>query len=161
METTFAGRIAEIDRFLDEYNQKLHLDKVKVVDCELDLPRDKLFSMSLDQLDGYRWELAQYVLGLQKELNRQTARMHWAEQNLKRYSEKECSNYDGYLWQERLANVLANDSYAAKLDDFRQKCKLIYDETGFLIGRIEFMAKIAGDIAFAKRKHHFEKEQNG
>lgn len=159
-EQNLAGKLADIERLLDEYESKLQLDKISIVKVNLSLTREVLLSMHPTDIDGYRWELAQYMLALQKEINRHSARLAWSEANLKRVLESEADSYPGFKWEEKQANALNSNSYAQKLYQLKVRSKAVVDRLAFIPTKIQFMENICKDIAYTKR-HYDKREHNG
>jgi len=151
---SLSQQIQEVDKFIEEINGKLCLNKIKLNECDLDVSRNDLLGMSKSELDGLRWDFGKYMLGLQKQINNYTAKMNWAETNLKTFKELHANDDDnrGFTWQERCANVLANNEYAKKLEFFRSRSKLLYDQYWGIINRIEFLCKVIDSISYSKRK---------
>jgi hypothetical protein len=149
---SLAEQVKEIDAFIEQINNKLHLDKIKLNECNLDISRDDLLSMGVSELNGLRWDFGKYMLGLQKQINNYTAKMNWAESNLKRVTEYHAGEQVGYTWQERVANVRVYNEYAQKLDHFRGRSKLLHDQYWGIINRIEFLCKVIDSISYSKRK---------
>lgn len=152
VNATLRDKLAEVEQLLEEYEEKIFLSKVKVIEPPLEVTREELLSMSLEDIDGLRWSLSQYNLALQKELNKHLSRMHWAEANLNRLLDRDANNYQGFGWAERKAACLNADKYAQKLFQLKTQSEMVINRLSFLPGKIEFLVKIAGDIAYTKRR---------
>ncbi len=96
-------------------------------------------------------EWAGFSLYTQKELNVAIARSNWVESVLERYLGEQSVNYKGYGFLEKKAAVMSADSYAQKLHDFKQKCKLLVDRNSFINTRLEFLIKMGQNLAYSKR----------
>ncbi len=153
---TVVQKLKDLEILLEEYEHRINLT-VKPLKVELDITRDVLLKMSPLDINGYRWELSQYSLYLQKELNKQTSRYNWAETNLKRLLEKECDEYPGFKWEERQANAMNANSYAQQLHYLKVKAKAVIDRLSFLPNKIQMMDSVAKDIAFTK--NHYDKRE--
>lgn len=153
-----APRLAQIEKLIDEYETKIHISKIKLIEPDLDITKEVLESMHWEDLHLLSWEYAQYTLALQKEINKHQSRYNWADTNLKRFLEREAPNYAGFKWEERQANALAENEYAQRLDKLKIQSKLAIDRLAFLPSKIDFLTKIIQDIAKSKRYSHVDKE---
>lgn len=152
-------KLAQVEQLLEEYEQSIGLNK-KDHHKEPDyIDRQTLLSMHPDDIDGLRWDYAQYSLYLQKQINKHQSRFYWADHNLKRYLEKISPEYPGWKWEERIANALADNEYSQKLDRLRMNSKLVIERTSFLTNKISTIDMIAKDISYAKRQQM--RKENG
>ena len=147
------NKLSDVEKVLEEYEHKIFLDKIKIIEPRIDITREIMLSMHYEDLQGLAWELAQYSLCIAREYNKHQSRFNWAEANLKRYIEKEANNYSGWSWNERQANALNESTYANKLNQLKIRSKLAIDRLSYLPNKIELLSKIAQDIAYTKRRY--------
>lgn len=146
-------RLTAIEKLLNEYEDKIHISKISIIKPNLSIGREVMMAMHPEDLHALAWEYAEYTLAIQKEINKHQSRYNWSESNLKRLLEKECQNYPGWKWEERQSNVLNENTYAQKLYDLKVKSKLAIDRLAFLPAKIHFLAELAKDIAYTKRRY--------
>jgi len=154
---TLQKRLEDVELLLEEFERKNFLHKIVAREIDLDISRETLLSMSVMDLDGLAWDLAQYGLAIQKLMNKSSSRLNWSESNLKRVLEREANNYQGFTWQERQAEVLNHNVYAQKLHKLKEQSKMVFDRLYSLPQKIEFLSKIAKDISYSKKR--YEKEE--
>lgn len=152
------NKLKQVEQLLEEYENKLHLNKIKIIEPNLDLTSEVMRSMDYEDLQGIVWEYAQYSLAIQKELNKQIRRYNWIETNLKRLLEREAENCNGFKWEERQSNALNDNVFAQKLFRLKTKTKLAIDTLSFLPSKIDFLSKLAIDIMKSKRYKHVEND---
>ena len=101
-------QVNEWDKVLDEYEQGIGISKY-VSDS---LPEDELntyFKMSRDQIEKLTpddcgqiaYRLGQFALHVQRSINRELARMNWAEETIKEVIADEVNTYKGYGYIEK------------------------------------------------------------
>lgn len=149
-------KLKQVESLLDEYEHKIHLDKISVVDPDIDISRETLLSLHYEDLQGLAWQLGQYSLALQRESNRHQSRFSWAEANLKRYLEREANNYSGWAWTERQAEALNCSEYAQRLNNLKIRSKLAIDRLAFLPSKVQFLSELIRDIMKTKRYKNVE-----
>lgn len=151
-DESIVDRLTSVERLLSEYEDKIHISKIKVIEPDLSIGREMIMSMHPEDIQALAWQYAEYSLAIQKEINKHQSRFNWSEANLKRLLEKECQNYPGWKWEERQSNVLNENSYAQKLFDLKVKSKIAIDRLAFLPSKIQFLAELAKDISYTKRQ---------
>ena len=79
-------QLEKLEKLLDEYcNEKLFLKNVMKVEPRLDCTRYDLLLMNIQDINGWRYELTQYTLNLQKEINKHASRLSWATSQYETY----------------------------------------------------------------------------
>ena len=149
--TTLKSRLADLERVAADFEKKLQLDKIKIQEVNLEVNRETLLKMDPVDINIMCMEWAAYSLGVQQQLNIATSRFHWAESILSQYMGEHSQDYKGFSYSERCAYCLASDSYAQSVEEFKRKCKLIVDRNMFLTSKIDFLCKMAQNVAYAKR----------
>ncbi len=147
------GEISKVESLLEEYTEeKLLLKKVKLPeDARIDMTTDQLARMDIDQINDWRFEMAQYLLYLQKEINKHKSRSNWAAGALRTYISKKAVDCDGFLFEQKKANAMKNDNYAEKLDKLALKSQAALDRLEFLPNKIISLMDIAKDMSWARR----------
>lgn len=155
-EESIPVKLEQVEALLDDYEKQIGLNKKDACKEPDYISRDVLLSMHSQDIDLLRWEYANYSLYLQKIINKSSARLAWASHNLKRYTERNCQNYTGWKWEERISNCIAEDIFAQKLDQLCLRSKLVIERTSFLTNKIAALDSIAKDIAYTKRRYENE-----
>ena len=148
---TLKERLDDLEKVVIEFEKKLQLDKIKMVEVDLDVDKETISKMTAVDVNMLCMEWAGFALAVQKELNVATSRFNWADSILNQYLAEQSQNYKGFSYNERCAYVVAADSYAQKVEEFKRKCKMIMDRNWGLTNKIEFMIKMAQGVAYAKR----------
>jgi hypothetical protein len=149
--STLRERLSDLERVATDFEKRLQLDKIKIQEVDLEINAETISKMDPIDINIMCMEWCYYSLGIQKEINAINARLSWADSILDRYLCEQSVNYPGYGFNERKSAVLANDSYALKLAEFKDKCKMIVDRNTFLTSKIDFLCKLGQNIAYAKR----------
>ncbi len=152
---TIKDELEKIEKMCDQYEDKLHLVKIQLVEVDYNLSQDDLQKMSSQQIYGLCFEMSKYLTALQKEVNRQTGRFNWADRQLSLLMDRESYNQKATYWQERRAQVLINNEAAKKLERMKTQFKMEIDRLSYLPKRIEYQIDFASQIAFGKRKEEY------
>lgn len=156
METdNIKSRIEDVEKILEEYNQKLYLDRIKLKEIDLDYNVSIISSMACEDIYKLCLDLSYYGLGLQKEVNKIKQRMIWTEQNLNKRLSILAAKEQGYGFEEKKAKALSGDEYSQKLYDLKTKCMLHLTSFDFIVNKIDFISKLAMSIAEAKKKEEY------
>lgn len=153
-------KLEQVEKLLDEYENKIYIGKVTSVEPDLSLDRQVMMSMHYSDLQAIAWDYSKYILFLQKEVNKHQSRYNWAEANLKRYLERESVNYEGWKWEERQANALTYSEYANLLHKLKVKSKLAIDRLSFLPSKIQVMLDTLKDIIYTKRRFDYAENRD-
>jgi hypothetical protein len=149
--TTLKERLAELERVCEDFEKKLQLNKIKLQEVDLEVSRQNLQAMEPTEINIMCMEWAYYSVGVQHELNIANARLNWAESVLNRYLDERSVDQAGFSFSERRAMVVVYDSYAKRLAEFKEKCKMIVDRNMFITSKIDFLIKMAQNLAYSKR----------
>lgn len=153
---TINQKLIEFEKSLDDYNKGYSLDKITInpeVENVLDLKLSIIKVLPKDECYANAFILSEFALFLQKEFNRQSAKMKWLEQNLNNVIARESNNYgDKFTKHEmRKALVIANDEYAKVLGEHMLITSAQLESLNFLATRVNSMAEILTDFARSKR----------
>jgi hypothetical protein len=154
-ELTIDDKIKELEKQLDVYDNQFCLNKVVLspeVETILALKDEELRVLPRETCFSYAFLLAEFSLVVQKEQNRQTAKMKWAEHNLNIIVAKEQNNYgDKYTKYEiRKSMIIADNEYAKVLGDVIIKATCQIEELNFLATTINRMSDILKEYGKSK-----------
>lgn len=148
-------QIAVVEKLLEDYTEeKLLLKKIRMpVEPRIDITTDQIAIMDIDMINNWRFEMGQYLMYLQKEINKHRSRAGWASNALKTYLSKKVFEQDcnGYTFEEKKANAMMHDNYAAKLSKLFGRSQAALDRLEFLPTKITSLMDIAKDITWARR----------
>lgn len=156
-------RISQIEAMLDEYTEeKLLLRKIKMVDARLDITTKDLALMNSEQLNEWRFEIAQYLAAIQKDIGKHKSRLNWAERNLRYYLSLKVKNnegeYKGYGFEEKKMDAMRNDNYAKKLNDLAARSQMALERLEFMPQKIAALVDIAKDMIWARKKESYKSD---
>lgn len=152
------ARLAEADRLLDQYERSLGLPAAFDGEVEkeatrlLNLPPSVLKKMSAGECGEAAFCLRQFARHLQRSINRELARVAWAEENIKAVIAKTVHQYRGASFEERKLQAVRENEAASALDKVRVHAKL-------RVERVSFLAAKVGDEAEALRGLQFNKQR--
>ncbi len=152
MASETEDRIEKLDRLLTEYvEEKLLLKHLHVPDINLDITKDELMHMPVEDIHGYRLELSKYITYLQKEINTHQSRAKWAAGALRVYLGSKAADFAGFTFEEKKMNAYKHDEYAKKLNKLALESEACLDRIKFLPDKFEVTLGVAKDIAWARR----------
>jgi hypothetical protein len=151
-------RLAELDRILDEYELRLGVPALTGEDevttearRVLDLPPSELRKMSAIDCGVAAHVMEQFGRRVQQAVNREQARVTWADRSINRIIAKKVNNYKGYSFEERKLQAINDDDAASKLDEIRVKAQLRIDRISYLAARASGQAKTLLSIKNSKQ----------
>lgn len=153
-------QVNEWDKVLDEYEQGIGISKY-VSDS---LPEDELntyFKMSRDQIEKLTpddcgqiaYRLGQFALHVQRSINRELARMNWAEETIKEVIADEVNTYKGYGYIEKSIQAIKHNERASALNKIKKYAKQRSDRLQYIANSIKNLSDIMLSISRTKVKH--------
>jgi hypothetical protein len=138
---------SRLDALLDQYEGSLGLPSSCPKEVEVEATRlltitpAELAALDRQQREDAAFTLEQFALFLQKSINREVARSHWAEERLKKVLGVKMPKHHAYSYEERRALALEGDEDAQRLERVRMEAVLRIDRASFLSNRIASLAK--------------------
>lgn len=160
-EVDLPHKLAQLEQLLAEYESKLFLNTITLREVDLSITKQEMMAMHSRDLLGLCWDFAQYAMALQRERNKHQSRNNWAHSNLTRILNREALSYSGYGWQEKTSAALADNSYAQKLDQLKEKSRLALDRLEGIAQKVEFLSKLAKDMSYSNRMQEKEYAESG
>jgi|ETNvirenome_6_85_1030632.scaffolds.fasta_scaffold71466_2 hypothetical protein len=146
----------EIDQLLNDYDERLclkHITHSPEVEKILTISYVELKALSAERCGECAVLLAQYGIFVQKEINRQTAKMKWAEKGIHIMAAKYGKNYSQYMkFEEKQATIISDNSAAFKLHKLKQISQAIVDELSYITSRINTMGQSFIELQNTKRR---------
>ena len=81
----------------------------------LHMNRDMLEKLTPSQCGEISYRLSQFAFHIQRSINRENARINWAEETIKEVISGEVNNYKGYGYLEKSTQAIANNTKAHAL----------------------------------------------
>jgi hypothetical protein len=154
---TFQERLKEYEEILNKYTEGFGLQFIlynKEVEPVLGLVYDQIQNLDSDGCDSYAYLLNQYSLVLTKEINRNKARLNWAQKQLDLLVASQAKKYVGadekasFIKYELLCNrVILNDSSAQVLNSIILHAGGRVQELENIHIKIDLMAKTLSNLA--------------
>jgi hypothetical protein len=153
-------QVNEWDKVLDEYEQGIGISKY----ISNTLPEDELnvyFQMSRDQIEKLTpddcgqiaYRLGQFALHIQRSINRELARMNWAEESIKEVIADEVNAYKGYGYIEKSIQAIKHNERASALNKIKKYAKQRSDRLQYIANSIKNLSDIMLSISRTKVKH--------
>lgn len=155
-ELSIEEKLQRTDDSLDEYERALGIPLVGEDDVTQEARRiiglspSSLRCMSAIECGEAAFVLGQYTHRLQQAINREQARMTWAEEAIKKIIAKKLNQYRGVSFEERKMQAIQDDEAASKIDSIRVRSKLRIDRINYLSAKTENLIKSLMSIRSAK-----------
>lgn len=154
-------QVEEWDRVLDEYEQSIGLGKYADSQGFANEELNDYFTMSRDVIEKLTPEdcaqialrLSQYALFLQRTLNRESARYHWADESIKETIADDLNNYKGYGYVEKAPQAIKHNEKANALNKIKKYAKQRMDRLSYLAANIKNLSDIVLSVQKTKVKH--------
>lgn len=157
MNKTSKEEVAEWDRILDEYESSIGLHKYisdTLPEIELNqyltMSRDVLEKLTTEDCGQIAYRLGQFAFHVQRTLNREIARINWAEETLKEVIADDINNYKGYGYIEKSAQAIKHNDRASSLNKIKKFAKQRADRLTYLATSIKNLSDILISIQKTK-----------
>lgn len=150
-------RLKEAESILNEYDSRFLVNKLIVnpeVDNILEMKQNELRALSREDCFNYAFILAQFAAALQKEHNRQYAKLKWANHNLDIVVGSEYANYGDKFTKYEVKKILIieDNIYAKTLNKIILDAITKLEEFNFISTRISNMSDILKEYGKGKKE---------
>ncbi len=153
---TPTDNINKLDLLLDEYEEKNGLPKYverKTTDDNikkyLSISREEMEAMSIEDCANAALMLSGFSFYLQRTVNRESARVNWADNMLKKLIAGKENNFRG-SWDSQFQQAVNNDDYAKQLLKLKQYAQSRMDRLSYLSTSIKNMGDLFVNLQKAK-----------
>lgn len=150
------SQIDKLNKLLDEYDVKINMHKItnqyNDIDQYLNMSKKQLESLTAEDCAVISAYLSLYALYIQKEHNRESAKVAWTESNLRWVIGREIANVQGYSFEERRLQVIQENIAALKLDQLRTLAQARVNELNYISTKIEYISKSLSNLERAKSR---------
>jgi hypothetical protein len=148
--------LAEAENLLNDYDARFLVNKIQVnIEVDEILGYTSEIIRTLDRIACFEkaFVLAQFSASLQKEINRQSARLKWSQHNLNLVVAKEYNNYGSEFvkYEVKVGMVCHGNDYAKILYRIILDAETKIEEFSFLAGRVGSMSDILKELGKSKR----------
>lgn len=162
MNKTSKEEVSEWDRILDEYESSIGLSQYnsnilpeQELSQYLTMSRDVLEKLTVDDCGQIAYRLGQFSFHVQRTLNREIARINWAEETLKETIADDINNYKGYGYIEKSAQAIKHNDKASALNKIKKYAKQRADRLTYLATSMKNLSDILISIQKSKgMKYH-------
>lgn len=146
---TSKEEVSEWDKILDEYETSVGLPKYipdSMPEAELNnyltMSRDVLEKLTVEDCSQIAYRLGQFAFHIQRTINRETARLNWAEETLKEVIADDINNYKGYGYIEKSAQAIKHNDKAASLQKIKKYAKQRSDRLLYIASSVKNLSDI-------------------
>jgi len=154
-DRTPLGQMQILDSALDEYEKKIGLPGFieDVVDDDvkqyLSMSREQMEKLGVEQCAEIALALGGFSFHLQRCLNRETARVKWAENRLKKLISGKEQQYVG-SWDSQFHQAIKDDDFAKGLLKLKSYAQQRVDRLTFLATSVKNMSDLFKNLQMAK-----------
>lgn len=154
-----ADKLKKWDEVLDDYEKSISVPKIQPPGTEdelnnyLTMNRDHIEKLSHEDCGIIIVRLAQFATYIQRNCNREKARVTWAKMQLRDSIAMEVSGYKGYSYDERAAQAIKNNTYAAAINRIIAFAESRYERLYNLSTSIHNLAEFIKNLQYSKRKN--------
>lgn len=154
--TNVVQKMDELDRILDEYEVKHGIKDFKCEDIDpyLSLTRNELSKMSASDCGEVAFLIERTSLYIQKLINKETARINWAETSMEFLIADKLNNYGGQYatYQEKKNAAIKDNSVCCKYMNVKVNAQKVVDRMAYLPQRLNSLAKTLESLQQSKRR---------
>lgn len=148
------------DKVLDEYEASIGLStynantfREEELNEYLTMDRNVLEKLSPEDCAQISYRLAQFSLHIQRTLNRENARLNWAEETIKETIADDINNYKGYGYVEKSTQAIKHNEKASALNKIKKYAKQRSDRLTYISSCIKNLSDILLSINKMKAKY--------
>lgn len=142
-ETEFS---TQLDRVLDEYN-KIQISIPDNIETYLNLTRDQIESFSSSQALSASAIILQYAIHLQKQENRERARVSWCESHINSLCGIHWNKFDQYMPKDiKIAKIAEEYESVSKLIEIHRHSTARMNEIAGLTNIVRYYGNIFLEI---------------
>ena len=148
------------DKVLDEYESSIGLPTYSAqflpeteLNTYLTMNRDEIEKLSPEDCAQISYRLAQFSLHTQRTINRENARLNWAEESIKETIADEINNYKGSGYLEKSSQAIKHNEKASALNKIKKYAKQRSDRLTYISSSIKNLSDILLSIQKTKVKH--------
>ncbi len=153
-------RRKEIERVLDEYEQRIGIPAYtpefsysEEIQKLLSLNYESMERMHPDDCVQARVMLSSFAFHIQRSINREQARISWADSQLKKSVTPRLNQYkSGGSWEHTFDQATLDDGYTLKVFDIKYYAKQRSDRLYFLASAVREIGEALKDLERAKRQ---------
>lgn len=153
-------KLKQLHTLLEKYDEKILLNKLYVPDVRLDLRTSDIAKMTTEELNIWRLEIAQYLLFLQKQINKHKSIVNWSDAAYRLYIGTKALNYSAFSFEERKMQAADHDNYAKELNMLKMTSQAFLDRMDFLPPKIAALSDIARDIIWARKREDYHESRS-
>lgn len=150
------NKLADLERVLDEFEKGLGLSIEQNPDISyaLNLKREQLSKLSPEECGELAYVLAQQSTSLQKEINKYSQRVSWANTNIDSMICSHIDNYGGRFttYDNRRMLAIKDNEYTMKLYEVLVQSQRIIDRLSYLPAKISYMSRTLIELQQTKRR---------
>ena len=153
-------KVKEWDSVLDEYEKGIGLPQYnsgQFANEELEhyfsMDRKILESMTPQDCGEIAYRLGQFSFHIQRSINRELARVNWAEENIKEVIADELNSYKGYGYIEKASQAIKHNDNANSLNKIKKYAKMRADRLQYTATSVKNLSDILLNIQRSKLKH--------
>jgi hypothetical protein len=153
-------KVKEWDEVLDEYEKGIGLpiyNGGQFSNDELEhyfsMDRKVLETMTPQDCGEIAYRLGQFSFHVQRSINRELARLNWAEENIKEVIADDINNYKGYGYIEKSMQAIKHNDNANALNKIKKYAKMRSDRLQYIANSIKNLSDILLNIQRSKLKH--------
>lgn len=148
------AKLADLEKNLDEYEEKIGLAIQPRVTQYLNVSHEQMKAMSVEELEEAAFDLANYGIYLQKEMNKHTSRVNWANSNINAVVAREHNNVKGYSFEERKLSIVHGNEHTVKLEEIRVREQACIDRLNFMNRRVDVLAERFSKLQESKQRRN-------
>lgn len=144
---------------LDEYETGRGLKTVVIpseVDKYLNLDESELNKLTSEECGNGAYLLDRMAYYIQRELNKEYARITWVNGVLDSMLVKKLENYSAYKTEDKMKAAIQDDEVAQKLQSIKIHAQQRIDRLSYLPSRISSMAARLDSLQLTKRRQRYE-----
>jgi hypothetical protein len=159
-QMTAKDEINHWDSILDEYETSIGLPKYNAsimseseLNHYLTMTRDEIEKLTPEDCCQIAYRLGQFSFHTQRTINREQARLDWADETIKSIIADEINNYKGYGFVEKSLQAIKHNDRASSLDKIKRYAKQRVDRLSYIANSINNLSNILINIQKNKVKH--------
>lgn len=152
--------VQEWDNVLDEYEKSIgigtyasNIFSEDELNLYFQMPRNQIEKLTPEECVEIAYRLGQFSLHIQRTINRELARVNWAEELIKETIADELNSYKGYGYVEKSIQAIKHNDKASALNRIKRYAKQRSDRLQYIANSIKNLSDIMMTVSKTKVKH--------
>lgn len=153
------NKIADLKKRLSDYENNVGIrtrEDNKSAEQYLVLTKEQLQKMTAEECGYIAYELVQFSIHVQKNINKELAIVNFCRENIKRTIANDLPQIKAYHFEEKKMLAIRHNSHADILHKIEIQAQARVDTLSFITDKIKLLVEVLKNIQYTKKGTKYE-----